>query len=346
MPKMVSLADDDISPIEYVICANIARRHLTAEQKLSIVAELIRAKPEASSLQIAKLAKASPTTVVKVRHKLEAAGDVSTAETSTDPKGRKQPRVKPRKAKTTEKVSSAKIEEQQLDSICANADFSPPAEAETPATNEPASNIPIPEPIAQGGQDETESDHAAGVDRVDHQGDYEHHDDERDYGDDHRDGDDHHDSERDQPVAATEAIGTGTDSASDQDAGRHALDPADFLNASPEERAAYVELLGLGAFIDALPETKVDEPGPLNDEHFKRISRLISGALKYVQANDASNAIEALRGALRVLSSQGRNVDDLAVALGATLKAKQRSRPTPRTFHKTRTASRQGRGMH
>jgi hypothetical protein len=132
------------------------------------------------------------------------------------------------------------------------------------------------------------------------------------------------------PAASTETSGTGTE--------RRVLDTADFLNASSEERTAYVQLLGLGVFIDALPEIKIDEPKPLNDEHFQRMCRLIVGALRYVEANDQDNAVDALRGALRVLGSQGRNVDDLAFALRATLKIKKASRSISSTFKNARSA--------
>jgi hypothetical protein len=200
-PRVLSSLDDDISPVEFVICANIARRHLTVEQKRSIVEELIRAKPEASNRQIAEATQTSHPTVGKIRQSMEAAGDVEKVSTSTDTRGRRQPRTRSKEGKTNttadsaEKVSSAKIEEQQLDNINANADFSPPAEAETSATNEPAApDIPIPEPIAQEGQDETESDDAAG--------DVDHHDDDGQDEDTHPTPD--VTNERDQACEASE----------------------------------------------------------------------------------------------------------------------------------------------
>jgi hypothetical protein len=79
-------------PVAYVISKNIRRRHLTAEQKRELIAKLIKAQPEKSNRQIAGTAKASPTTVGAVRAKMEAKGDVSNLDTSTDTKGRKQPR--------------------------------------------------------------------------------------------------------------------------------------------------------------------------------------------------------------------------------------------------------------
>jgi ParB-like nuclease domain len=45
-------------PYEYVISANIHRRHLTAEQKRDLIGKLLKAKPGSSNLQIAKQVKA------------------------------------------------------------------------------------------------------------------------------------------------------------------------------------------------------------------------------------------------------------------------------------------------
>jgi ParB-like chromosome segregation protein Spo0J len=83
-------------PLSYIISANVHRRHLTTEQKRELIAKLLRADPSKSDRQIAKTVNASPTYVGKVRAKKEATGDVSTVDTRTDTKGRKQPAKKAR----------------------------------------------------------------------------------------------------------------------------------------------------------------------------------------------------------------------------------------------------------
>jgi ParB-like chromosome segregation protein Spo0J len=51
----------------FVISANIRRRHLTAAQARALIKELLKANPETSDRQIAKMVNKSPTTVGKVR---------------------------------------------------------------------------------------------------------------------------------------------------------------------------------------------------------------------------------------------------------------------------------------
>jgi hypothetical protein len=55
------------------------------------IVKLIQAMPEKSNRQIAKLVNASPTTVGTKRAEMEATGDVSKLDTSTDTRGRRQP---------------------------------------------------------------------------------------------------------------------------------------------------------------------------------------------------------------------------------------------------------------
>jgi ParB-like nuclease domain len=75
-------------PYEYVLSANIHRRHLTAEQKREIIAKVIKAKPEASNRQIAKQVKADDKTVGKVRRELEATADIPQLDKTTGRDGK------------------------------------------------------------------------------------------------------------------------------------------------------------------------------------------------------------------------------------------------------------------
>jgi hypothetical protein len=95
-------------PASFVISRNIRRRHLSAEQKRELIAKLLKAQPEKSDRQIAKAVKASPTFVGKVRAEKEATGDVSTVDTRTDTKGRKQPAKRKRRGKLPKPSPEAK----------------------------------------------------------------------------------------------------------------------------------------------------------------------------------------------------------------------------------------------
>jgi ParB-like chromosome segregation protein Spo0J len=119
---------DDVDPYEYVISANIHRRHLTTQQKRELIAKLIQATPDKSDRQIAQQTKTSPTTVGSVRSKLEQAGGVSKLDTRTDTEGRHQPAHRP--PKQTDPVVQAAVErafarseEMKRRQISADADF-------------------------------------------------------------------------------------------------------------------------------------------------------------------------------------------------------------------------------
>jgi len=80
-------------PLTYVISANIHRRHLTAEQKRGLIAELLKATPEKSNRQIAETVKVDHKTVASVRAEKVATGEIPQLEKTTgkDGKNRGQP---------------------------------------------------------------------------------------------------------------------------------------------------------------------------------------------------------------------------------------------------------------
>jgi hypothetical protein len=65
-----------IDPYDYVLSANLHRRHLTAEQKREIVAKVLKAQPSKSNRTIAKQTKVDDKTVAAVRGKLEATAEI------------------------------------------------------------------------------------------------------------------------------------------------------------------------------------------------------------------------------------------------------------------------------
>jgi hypothetical protein len=94
---LIDIAHGD--PYEFVISANIHRRHLAGDQKLGLIAKVLKAKPEASNNSIAKQVKADDKTVAKVRRELEATSEIPKLEKTVgaDGKVRKQPAKKMRR---------------------------------------------------------------------------------------------------------------------------------------------------------------------------------------------------------------------------------------------------------
>ncbi len=88
---------------------NMARRHLTQEQRRELIREQIKETPEKSDRQIASNIGVSHPTVGTIRHEMEASGDVEKFTTSTDTLGREQPRQ--RKAPDTNPAVPEAIDE-------------------------------------------------------------------------------------------------------------------------------------------------------------------------------------------------------------------------------------------
>jgi ParB-like chromosome segregation protein Spo0J len=93
-PKFTDFTGDDGVARNYVISANIHRRHLSPDQRREIIAALLKADPGQSNRQIAEQAKVSHHTVGDVRNELEQRGQVAHVENRTDSAGRKQPAKK------------------------------------------------------------------------------------------------------------------------------------------------------------------------------------------------------------------------------------------------------------
>jgi hypothetical protein len=90
------LGSFDGDPYDYVLSANLHRRHLTSEQKRELIAKILKAKPETSNRKIAKQTKADDKTVAKVRRKLESTSEIPRLEKTTGADGR-QRKARPKK---------------------------------------------------------------------------------------------------------------------------------------------------------------------------------------------------------------------------------------------------------
>jgi hypothetical protein len=106
----------------FVVSVNLHRRHLTADQKRDLIAEVLKAMPEKSDRQIAKATDSNRTTVGQIRAKMERSSDVSIVDTRIDTKGRKQVAHKPTTTKPPSKdapaVVAADRAEERAESKC------------------------------------------------------------------------------------------------------------------------------------------------------------------------------------------------------------------------------------
>lgn len=114
VPYRTVALPDDRAALAYVLSLNLFRRHLGLDERRALCKKLLVATPEKSDRQIGKIVGFSHPTVAKERKELEAKGDVVKVSTSTDSKGRKQPRAraekKPKKAPPVQVTDLPKTE--------------------------------------------------------------------------------------------------------------------------------------------------------------------------------------------------------------------------------------------
>jgi hypothetical protein len=119
---------EDAAAIEsFIVSRNIYRRHLTSDDRVAILRDLIKASPETSDRELARKLKVDHKTIGKARSKLESTGDVlpSSKRKGKDGKTRKLP---------AKKVVT-KDEAQDTCNTLA-ADFSAAIDGATPLTSE------------------------------------------------------------------------------------------------------------------------------------------------------------------------------------------------------------------
>jgi hypothetical protein len=98
---------------DFVISANIHRRHLTTEQRRELIEKLLKADPTQSDRRIAKTTRVSDKTVGAVRKDAERRAEIPHVEKRIDSKGRKQPRRRV-KSRASPKPPAALTDQQNV----------------------------------------------------------------------------------------------------------------------------------------------------------------------------------------------------------------------------------------
>jgi hypothetical protein len=138
----ISGSIDAVDPYDFVISANVRRRHLSAQQKGDLIAAVLKAKPERSDRAIARDLHTSHPTVAAKRAELETTGRLLPVEkrTGLDGKARKPPKQTLRVKVTSSQIPvGAPI-------LCSESTLTLPAPSfHVPAASWPAT-APGPEP--------------------------------------------------------------------------------------------------------------------------------------------------------------------------------------------------------
>jgi len=103
VPSTWQVLNDD--PAGYVISANIRRRHLTPEDKIKYLAQLVAAQPEKSDRLLAKQTGVSHPTIAKARRAAEATGKALPVGKRVGADGK----ARPRPAKRAKPEAKAKV---------------------------------------------------------------------------------------------------------------------------------------------------------------------------------------------------------------------------------------------
>jgi hypothetical protein len=124
----MTVVEAPIDPLDYVVSVNLRRRHLTAEQKRDLIAELLRLRPDRSNRQTAKIAQVDDKTVGAVRTEMERRAEIPHVSTTTDAKGRAQPAHKPKASPPSPAPATPPPVKQEAPPSPPSAATSPPAD--------------------------------------------------------------------------------------------------------------------------------------------------------------------------------------------------------------------------
>jgi hypothetical protein len=151
-------------PWAYVYSKNLLRRHLTDEDRREKIAEYVCRYPNKSDRQIGRELGRDHKTIGKVRAEQKDVGSIPHIETRTDKHGRRRPAHQPPKPKpqpiipVEARKAQHEAEKEQLDRVCAAADFgaaedAQPAPEPEPPPAEPLTPARSREPKGGGGYD-------------------------------------------------------------------------------------------------------------------------------------------------------------------------------------------------
>jgi hypothetical protein len=94
-PRLQYILSPSFNPVTFIISRNLHRRHLTAEQKRTIIAAALKADPSQSNRAIAEKVKADDKTVGKIRKQLESTAECPQLQKTTGKDGKARTAKRP-----------------------------------------------------------------------------------------------------------------------------------------------------------------------------------------------------------------------------------------------------------
>lgn len=94
-PTIIRPGLSEAEKTEHILALNLDRRHLSQEQRRSLIAKVLKATPEASNREVARVMKVDHHTVASVREDLESTGEFPQLERTIGADGKARPARRP-----------------------------------------------------------------------------------------------------------------------------------------------------------------------------------------------------------------------------------------------------------
>jgi hypothetical protein len=147
----------DGDPYNFVLSANLHRRHLTGEQKRELIAKVLKAKPGVSNNQIAKQTKTSDKTVAKVRDELESGSEIPKLTKTTGKDGKSYPARK-KKPRANVRWNGQPVSDTTADAILSALVVDVPRSAEISAEQRKADHAALDLPTEEEADESWQND--------------------------------------------------------------------------------------------------------------------------------------------------------------------------------------------